>query len=105
MCSTIRQILVNTEKEYGPEDAVRYKIGKDKIEARSYTQLRRDSESFSRVLEALGEQGGHVGIIGATSYTWLTAYFGTVDCGSVAVPLDASLPAKELCELIDRADI
>lgn len=105
MCSTIRQILVNTEKEYGPEDAVRYKIGKNKIEARSYTQLRRDSESFSRVLEALGEQGGHVGIIGATSYTWLTAYFGTVDCGSVAVPLDASLPAKELCELIDRADI
>ncbi len=105
LCSTIRQILVNTEKEYGPEDAVRYKIGKNKIEARSYTQLRRDSESFSRVLEALGEQGGHVGIIGATSYTWLTAYFGTVDCGSVAVPLDASLPAKELCELIDRADI
>ena len=105
LCSTIRQILVNTEKEYGPEDAVRYKIGKNKIEAKSYTQLRQDSESFSRVLEALGEQGNHVGIIGATSYSWLTAYFGTVDCGSVAVPLDASLPARELCELIDRADI
>ena len=44
-------------------------------------------------------------VIGATSYPWLVAYFGTVNCGSVAVPLDASLPAEELCELIDRADV
>ena len=39
-----------------------------------------------------------------TSYLWLVAYLGTVNSGSVAVPLDVSLPAEELCELIDRAD-
>ena len=104
LCSTIRQILVNTERQYGPEDAVRYKIGKNKIESKSYTQLKKDSESFSCVLEALGEQGSHVAVIGATSYSWLAAYFGIVNCGSVAVPLDASLPVDELCELVDRAD-
>ena len=104
LCSTIRQILVNTERQYGPEDAVRYKIGKNKIESKSYTQLKKDSESFSCVLEDLGEQGSHVAVIGATSYSWLAAYFGIVNCGSVAVPLDASLPADELCELVDRAD-
>ena len=81
------------------------KISKNEIESKSYTQLKKDSESFSCVLEALGEQGSHVAVIGATSYSWLAAYFGIVNCGSVAVPLDASLPAEELCELIDRADV
>lgn len=105
VCSIIRDILVNTEKKYGPEDAVRYKISKNEIEAKSYTQLRKDSESFSRALKALGEQGSHIAIIGATSYPWLVSYFGIVNSGSVAVPLDALLPAEELCELIDRADV
>ena len=34
----------------------------------------------------------------------LLSYFGTVNSGSVAVPLDASLPAADVCELVDRAD-
>lgn len=105
ICSTIRDILVQTEEKFGGKDAIRYKIGKNEIETKSYTQLRQDSESFSRALEALGEKGNHIAVIGMTSYTWLTAYFGIVDSGSVAVPLDVSLPAKEVCELIDRADV
>ena len=102
--STIRDILVQAEKQFGPEDAIRYKIGKDIIETKSYTQLKKDSERFSSVLKELGEQGNHIAITGMTSYLWLVAYLGTVNSGSVAVPLDVSLPAEELCELIDRAD-
>ena len=104
MCSTIREILVNTEKVYGPEDAIRYKIKKNIIETKTYSQLKQDSESFSCALEALGERGSHIAVTGATSYPWLVTYFGTVNSGSVAVPLDVSLPAEDLCELIDRAD-
>lgn len=103
--STIRDILVSAEKQFGPEDAVRYKIKKNTIESKSYTQLKQDSENFSRALEALGERGSHVAVTGATSYPWLVTYLGTVGCGSVAVPLDVSLPAEELCELVDRADV
>lgn len=103
--STIREILVQAEERFGPEDAVRYKIGKHEIETKSYSQLRRDSESFSRAVEALGQQGKHIAVIGATSYYWLSAYFGIVNSGSAAVPLDASLPAEEVCELLDRADV
>ena len=105
VCSTIREILVQTEKKFGKEDAVRYKIGKNEIESKSYTQLKKDSESFSGVLKSLGELGGHVAMTGRTSYQWLVAYLGTVNSGSVAVPLDVSLPAEEMCELIDRADV
>ncbi|HJB27501.1 MAG TPA: AMP-binding protein [Candidatus Blautia faecavium] len=105
VCSTIREILVNTEKDYGGEDAVRYKIKKDVIESKTYTQLKNDSESFSRVLVSLGEQGNHVAVIGMTSYPWLVAYLGIVNSGSAAVPLDVSLPSEEVCELLDRADV
>ena len=104
LCTTVRQILANTEKKYGPEDAVRYKISKNEIEAKSYTQLKEDSESFSNVLKNLGEQGSHISVIGATSYPWLVTYFGTVNSGSVIVPLDVNLPAEDVCDLIDRSD-
>lgn len=102
--STIREILVQAEQKYGAEDAIRYKIGKDTTEAKSYTDLKKDSESFSRVLEALGVQGGHAAVTGMTSYPWLVTYLGTVNSGTVCVPLDVSLPMEEMCELIDRAD-
>ena len=102
--STIREILVQAEQKYGAEDAIRYKIGKDTTEAKSYTDLKKDSQSFSRVLEALGVQGGHAAVTGMTSYPWLVTYLGTVNSGTVCVPLDVSLPMEEMCELIDRAD-
>ena len=102
--STIREILVQAEQNYGTEDAIRYKIGKDAIEAKSYTDLKRDSESFSGVLEALSVQGSHVALTGMTSYPWLVTYLGTVNSKNVCVPLDVSLPMEEMCELIDRSD-
>ena len=102
--STIRELLVQAEKSFGPEDAIRYKIKKDVTEAKSYTDLREDSEKFSASLAELGAAGGHVAITGMTSYPWIVSFMGTVNSGSVAVPLDVSLPAEEMCELIDRAD-
>ncbi|MBP3507320.1 MAG: AMP-binding protein [Lachnospiraceae bacterium] len=75
------------------------------MEAKSYTDLRRDSEKVSNALKELGEQGNHIALTGMTSYEWIAAYLGIVNSGSVAVPLDVSLPADEMCELIDRADV
>ena len=105
VCNTIREILEQAEKRFGDNDAIRYKIGKDKIESKTYTQLWEDSGHFSGALKEMEMQGKHVAIVGASSYEWIVAYFGTVNCGSVAVPLDVSLPAAELCDLLDRADV
>lgn len=102
--STIREIIVQSEQRFGDEDAIRYKKNKNEITGRSYRKLRQDSESFSAALRELGEQGSHIALIGPTSYEWITAYFGIVNSGSVAVPLDVLLPTEEVCELIDRAD-
>ncbi len=104
LCSTVREILTNTEKKYGSEDAIRYKKSKNEIESKTYTQLRADSENFSCVLRDMGEQGNHIAVIGMTSYAWLVTYFGTVNSGSVVVPLDVNLPAEDVCDLIARSD-
>ena len=111
--STIYELLIKAQEAYSTTDAIRYKVkeagtgGKKetKVESRTYTQLREDSERFSAALDQLGEQGKHIAILGTSSYSWITAYYGIVNGGSVAVPLDANLPAEDLCELINRADV
>lgn len=110
--STIRELLVKSAEAYGTQDAIRYKVknasesGKKEttVATKTYVELREDSERFTTALAELGEQGKHIAIIGATSYSWIIAYYGIVNGGSVAVPLDANLPAEDLCELLDRAD-
>lgn len=104
MVSTIYEIVEQAAEEFGDGDAIRYKVSKNEIESKTYAQVKQDSDRFGRVLEVLGEQGSHVAITGMTSYPWLVAYLGTVNGAGVAVPLDVSLPAEEMCELIDRAD-
>ena len=103
--STIREIVLHSAQQYRDADAIRYKIKKNQIGTKSYNDLKQDSESFSNVLQALGQQGNHIALTGMTSYSWLITYFGIVNSGSVAVPIDVSLPAEEICELIDRADV
>lgn len=104
LCSTIREIIDRSAANWPDRDAVRYKIGKNEIACKTYAQLKEDSERFATALKVLGEQGKHIALTGMTSYEWVITYLGTVNSGSVAVPLDVSLPAEEMCELIDRAD-
>lgn len=113
LSSTIRELLVNAEAAYSSQDAFRYKAKnsgeeekkKVSVEGKTYTALKQDSERFSAALQQLGEQKSHIAILGATSYEWVVAYFGIVNGGSVAVPLDAQLPEENLCELLNRADV
>lgn len=111
--STIRELLVQAEAAFSSQDAFRYKVKAEKsngkketvVEAKTYGQFKKDTECFSAALEALGERGKHVAIIGTSSYSWVVTYFGTVNSGGVAVPLDALLSTEELCELLNRADV
>lgn len=48
---TIRDILTNAEKCFGNEDAIRYKTGKNEIAAKTYTQLKEDSERITALLK------------------------------------------------------
>lgn len=113
LSSTIRELLVKSEAAYGSWDAFRYKVKQEdgqgkkavSVESKTYTALKEDSECFSSALASLGEQKSHIAILGTTSYTWVAAYLGIVNSGSVAVPLDAQLPAADLCDLLNRAEV
>ncbi len=100
----MKEIIDLAAKSYGDSTAFCYKDKKDLVD-KSYNQLKADSESFSNVLKSLDMLGEHVAVIGTTSYEWVITYFGTVNSGSVIVPVDVQLPAEDLCELFDRADV
>lgn len=111
--STIRELLVKSAASYSGNDAFRYKVKQTDaeskktvlVESKTYSDLKNDSECFSAALDLYGEQKKHIAVLGATSYAWVVAYMGIVNSGSVAVPIDAQLPAEEVCDLLNRAEV
>ena len=101
---TMKDIINYAADTYKDSTAFKYKERREII-SRSYRQLKEDSETFSCILQNLGMTGKHVAVIGTTTYSWITTYFGTVNSQSVIVPVDAQLPAADVCELLNRADI
>ncbi len=102
---TLRDVIRHSAASYGSQTAFRYKIGKKELEDKTYSQLNRDSMAVSRMLAARDMLGRHIALIGATSYPWIISYFGITNSGSVAVPIDAQLPAAAIAELLNRADV
>ena len=100
----LRDIITFAAETYGEQPAYRYKVKKE-IEEKTYRELNSDTMAISRALESLGMLGKHAALVGTTTYQWIVSYFGVTNSASVAVPLDAQLPAADLCELINRADV
>ena len=102
---TLRDVIRHSASAYGSQTAFRYKTGKKELEDKTYENVNQDSMAVSRMLEDKGMLGKHVALIGATSYPWVVSYFGITNRGSVAVTIDAQLPASAICELLNRADV
>ena len=100
----LRDIVKYSAQNYGDQAAYRYKVKKE-LEDKSYNDVNADSMAFSRAVEALGMKGKHIALIGTTTYQWIISYFGVTGSASVAVPIDAQLPADAICELLNRADV
>ncbi|MDO4330697.1 MAG: AMP-binding protein [Lachnospiraceae bacterium] len=101
---TLRDVIRHGAAAYSNQAAFRYKVKKE-IEEKTYLDVNQDSLAVSRMVAGLGMKGKHIALIGATSYSWIISYFGITGCGSVAVPIDAQLPADAIWELLNRADV
>lgn len=101
---TLQDIIRHGAENFGSQPAFRYKKNKE-IQDKSYRKLQQDSMAVSRMVEGLGMKGKHIALIGTTSYQWISCYFGITGSGSVAVPVDAQLPAQAVWELLNRADV
>ena len=102
--SDLKELINDSVKLYGTQDAYRTK-NKKKIVSKTYADLKDDSMAFSRALQSLDLIGKHIAVIGASSYEWIVTYFGTVNSNSVIVPIDKELPANDIAELLNRADV
>ena len=100
----LKELLNDAAAMYGSQDAYRYKVKKE-IVSKTFNDLKSDSMAFSRMLEKNGLLGKHIAVIGASSYQWIVTYFGTVNSNSVIVPIDKELPADDIAELLNRADV
>ena len=104
MNGTVARIIQNSVEKFGDIPAVKYIRYKAVVE-KSYREFGKDSDRVSVALRKRGFEGKHIAIVGASSYPWITSYLGIINGGSVAVPLDAGLPAEEQWELMNRAHV
>ncbi|MBE5959950.1 MAG: long-chain fatty acid--CoA ligase [Lachnospiraceae bacterium] len=101
---TMKELVDYAAAQYKEKAAYRYLRKKEVIE-KTFKNVKEDSEAFARGLSRIAKDQEHVALIGPTSYEYLIAYFGTVNSGHVAVPLDKEQTTEEICSLIMRADV
>lgn len=103
METLIRDIIEESGKKYAEITAVKW-LKKKEILGESYSELLKNVESVRKGLRNEGFQGKHIALIGTSSVEWIESYLGVITGNTVAVPLDAMLPAEDLIDLINRSD-
>ncbi|MDD7404104.1 MAG: AMP-binding protein [Butyribacter sp.] len=99
----IRDILEESEKKYADIPAVKW-LKKKEMQQRTYGELMQNVAAVRKGLLANGFQKKHVALLGNSSAEWMESYLGVITGSTVAVPLDAGLPAEDLTDLINRSD-
>ena len=103
MGKLIRDVLEESVNKFSEFKAVKW-LQKKEILERSYSELMENVVAVRKGLLAEGFAGKHISLIGLSSVEWIESYLGVITGGSVAVPLDAALPAGDLIDLINRSD-
>lgn len=103
MGTLVRDIIEESAKKYADVKAVKWLEKKD-IRERSYSELMENVIAIRKGLLAEGYAGAHLALIGTSSVEWIESYLGIITGKTVAVPLDAGLPAEDLIDLINRSD-
>lgn len=99
----IRDVLEESLQKYSEITAVKW-LKKKEILARSYAGMMAHVQEVRKGLLAEGFAGKHIALIGTSSVEWIECYLGVITGKTVAVPLDAGLPAEDLIDLLNRSD-
>jgi long-chain acyl-CoA synthetase len=93
---SIIRLLITVNRKYGDAIAVRIKAG-DSFRQFSYIELGRRSGDTSYQLMKLGVQrGDRVAIFSESRPEWPIAFFGSVACAGIVVPMDIKLSDAEV---------
>ena len=101
----LKDMLNKTRELYGNKPGYKIKIGKGTYKTYTHNEIRDMINYLGTALISLGLKGKRIGVIGENRYEWELAYL-TVVCGvGIVVPMDKSLPANELEEVIERSEV
>lgn len=71
----------------------------------SFQKFDDDINALGTAFMKLGLKGKKIAVIGENSYSWLVAYFATVNGTGIVVPLDRDLQPREVANLAKMAEI
>ena len=97
-------ILSYCRDQYGSRCAISFRRNKS-IETKSFEQLLTDSLKLAAYISSLGWKSQNIAIVSPNSYVWIVTFFAIQFCGNVAVPINHTLPAEDLHELLCKANV
>lgn len=101
----LKDMLNKTKGMYNSSNDIAYKLRNDEGGYKTYThtEIRNMVDALGTALIDIGLKDKRIAVIGDNCMEWEIAYLSIV-CGTgVVVPLDKSLPEKELESLIERS--
>ncbi len=101
----LKDMLNKTGALYGERPGYKIKLGKGQYKTYTHKEIRDMITYLGTALINLGLKDKRIAVIGENRYEWELAYLSIV-CGTgIVVPMDKSLPANELEELIERSEV
>lgn len=101
----LKDMLKKSGKQYGEKIAYKLRIEKNEYKQITHKEVRNMIDALGTSLINMGLKGKKIAVIGENRFEWEIAYLSIV-CGTgIVVPLDKSLPKKELEELIQRSGV
>lgn len=103
--SDLKDMLNKTRELYGDRPGYKIKLEEGKYQVYTHNEIRDMIDYLGTALINLGLKNKRIAVIGENRYEWELAYLSVV-CGTgIVVPLDKSLPANELEELVERSEV
>lgn len=101
----LKDMLNKTRELYGDRPGYKIKLGEENYKTYTHSEIRDMVNYLGTALISLGLKNKRIAVIGENRYEG-TCIFIPIVCGTgIVVPLDKSLPANELEELIERSEV
>ena len=101
---TLREFLWQISEQFGETNAYAWEENGE-LKTKTYNNLNDDVTAIARELHyRFGEQR-HIALIGATSYPWLSSFFGIIASSNVAVPMDINISKEDIIKRLNFADV
>ncbi len=100
-----KELINYSAKLYSSKTAFKYKdANKENIIEKSYSQFKNDIDCLGTSLINLGLQDKKIILISPNRYEWCVSYLAITTGNMVVIPLDRSLPQKELIDSVIRSE-